>query len=199
MSEPADGAPRYDLFTRDGEMRLVWRLADEGVALEPEALVLHRGGRWTQANYSDMLSVALTSGSFAGANTIGTCTIEMRSGLRIVVSNVNASGVSDGRRDGTYRRFVADFHQHLVAAGAAGTMRFQSGFGEGRITGLFLLGIVASALFVVLPLILLLATHELRTLWITVAGLGLIVPLWRTFSANQPATYDPGAPPDLLP
>lgn len=196
---PAEGAQHYDLFSRDGEPRLVWRLTDEGVALEPDALVVRRAGQWTRAEYERILSINLSSGQIGRSGTIASCTIQMSSGLRIVVSNVNERGVADGSRDSVYRQFVTDFHKRLRESGAVSRISFNSGFSQGRSTGLLVIGVIATGFFVALPVILLLATHELKALLITVAGLGFVLPLWRTFSANQPSTYNPGAPPDLLP
>ena len=198
-NQPAEGAQRYDLFTRDGATRMVWRLTDEGVAVEPDALLVYRGGQWTRAEFDRMLSVTLSSGQVARSGAIGSCTIQMSSGLKIVVTNTKASGVADGSRDTTYRLFVRDFHQRLRESGAATQMSFRSGYSQGRSNGLLVIGVIASCFFVGLPVVMLLATHELKALLITAAGLGLVVPLWRTYSANQPATYNPGAPPDLLP
>ena len=196
--EPADGAQHYDLFTRDGATRLVWRLTDRGVALEPGAFIVRRSGQWTRAEFKRILSVTLSSGQAPGSRAIASCTIQMSSGLRIVVSNLNARGVSDGSRDGIYRQFVADLHARLRDAGVASGVAFRSGFSQARSTGLLVAGLIATGFFVVLPVILLLATHELKALLITAAGLGLVVPIWRTFSANQPGSYNPRLPPDLL-
>jgi len=196
---PADGAPRYDLFTRDGDTRFTWSLTDEGVALEDDALMLMRAGRWTRASYHDIVAVKLSSGVLGRSNTMGNCTIELANGSKIIVSNVNKRGIADGFRDGIYRRFVADLHQHLLSSGAAEGIDFHSGFSQGRMTGLLFALIAATGLFLVLPFVLFIATHDIETLWILLAGAGLVIPVYRIANNNQPAAYMPASPPDLLP
>lgn len=196
---PANDAQRYDLFTRDGQTRFTWTLTDEGVALEDEALVLMRAGRWTRAQYHDIVSVTLTSGTLGRGNTMGSCAIELANGSKIIVANVNKRGIADGFRDGLYRRFVADLHKHLLASGAAESIDFHSGFSQGRMTGLLFALIAATGLFLVLPFVLLIATHDIETLWILLAGAGLVIPVYRIANNNQPAAYMPANPPDLLP
>lgn len=116
-----------------------------------------------------------------------------------VFSNVNSRVLADGFRDGIYRRFLVDLHRHLVGAGETATVAFTSGFGQGRGTVLFVGVLLGSGLFLVLPLILYAATNDWRMLLLLLFGAALMVPAWRVFATNQPASYDPAAPPDLLP
>ena len=133
------------------------------------------------------------------SNTIGSCAIELGNGSKILVSNVGPSGLPDGSRDGTYRRFVEDFHRQLIAAKAVGSINFHSGFSQARMTGIMIILVIATGFFLLMPLVLLLITHDLKGLWILLVGAGLVFPLYRIAGANQPATYNPGEPPDLLP
>ena len=197
--EPAEGARRYDLFTRDGETRFVWSLTDEGVALEADALVLMRAGQWTRAPFDEIVSVTLASGVIGRGNTMGSCTITLGSNGKVIVGNTNKSGVADGFRDGIYRRFVVDFHKQLLDSGAATGIDFHSGFSQTRMTGLILTLIVATGFFLVLPFILLIATHDLKALLILLVGAALVMPVYRVARTNQPSTYGPADPPDLLP
>jgi hypothetical protein len=198
-SPAAEDEVRFDLFNSDGHFRLVWRLTDPGVVVEPDALRLRRAGRWTRLPYDRIVSVTLSTGA-VGTGIIGNCTIELVDGTRTIITNMNERGVADGRRDGDYRRFVVTFHQALVECDSLPSIRFRSGFSEARSNGLFVVMLLASALFVVLPLVLLLATGELKMLWaLLVGGTVLVFPAWKVFGANRPATYNPGAPPDLLP
>lgn len=199
MDKPAEEVPRYDLYTRDGDTRFFWRLTDHGVAVEPGALVLYRAGQWTRAPYDRIMSVGLSTGSAGRGNVIANCTITLTNGSRIIVSNVKASGVSDLSRDADYRHFVKDFHKALVASGAASAITFRSGFSEGRMTGLRISLVIAGLFFIALPLVLLLITRELKALWITLAGIAFIVPMVGIARTNQPGTYRPDMPPDLLP
>lgn len=198
-NEPAEGATRYDLFNTDGRFRFTWRLADRGAVLEPDALLLRRAGQWTRLPFDRITTVTLSTGS-VGSGTIGNCAIELSNGGKAIVTNVNERGIADGRRDTEYRRFVVAFHQALVASDALPAIRFRSGFSEARSNGLFVVMLVATALFVVLPLVLPLATGELRMLWALLVGATVLVfPAWKVFGTNRPGTYNPGAPPDLLP
>ena len=117
MNQPAEGAPRYDLYTRDGQSRFFWRLTDHGISFEPDGLLIYRAGQWTRAPYDRIMSVGLSTGSAGRGNVIANCTITLTNGSRIVVSNVKASGISDLSRDSDYRHFVKDFHKALVASG----------------------------------------------------------------------------------
>jgi hypothetical protein len=116
-----------------------------------------------------------------------------------VFSNINSRVLADGFRDGIYRRFLVDLHRHLVGAGETATVAFTSGFGQGRGTALFVGVLLGSGLFLVLPLILYAATNDWRMLLLLLFGAALMVPAWRVFATNQQASYDPAAPPDLLP
>ncbi len=197
-NEPDAGATRYDLFNNDGRFRLAWRLTDPGIVVEPDALLLRRAGQWTRLPFDRIASVTLSTGSF-GSGTYGNCAIETSNGSRTIVSNMNERGMADGKRDGDYRRFVAAFHQALLASPALPAIRFRSGFSQARSNGLLVVMVLASALFVLLPLVLLLTTGEVKMLWALLVGATVLVfPYWKIFGANRPGAYNPGAPPDLL-
>lgn len=197
MDQPAPAAQHYDLFTSDGHMQ--WRLQDRGLELRPDCLALMRAGRWTEVPFGDVVQVKLAIAFLARSRPIGQCTLVLANGGKVVVMNANASGLSDGERDTIFRQFVKDVHRALVQSGAASAITFHAGFSERRMNGLRIALVVATLFFVALPVVLLLATRDPQMLWILLAGVVLVLPAYRAMRTNQPATYNPGAPPDLLP
>lgn len=60
--------------------------------------------------------------------------------------------------------------------------------------------IVAAAFFVGLPIVLLLLTGDVRSLFVLLGGALFVGPPLKTFRCNAPRTYSPDAlPEDLLP
>ena len=52
MTDLAETAKRFDLYTRDAEAaRFVWRFRDSGIAVEPDAIAVMRAGRWSRAPF----------------------------------------------------------------------------------------------------------------------------------------------------
>ena len=198
---PADLTPdakHYDLFTTDGSRKFVWRLADEGIALEPDGIAVMRAGQWTRARYADIAAITLTSGAIGQSGLRGACTIRLNNLALIVVNNLNVRGIADGFRDGLFRQFVSDLHERLIQTSDAKNIFFHAGFSQSRMTGLVFITIIAALLFIVLPLGLLIFTQDIQALWMLLAGVGLVYPVVRVARNNQPATYLPTAPPDVL-
>lgn len=197
MTEPETSEHSFDLFTSDGHFQ--WQLQDRGVEVRPNALAIRRAGRWTDVPFADIAQVTLSTAYMRRSQAIGQCTLALANGTRVIVTNASASGLSDGANDHTFRLFVREFHRALVHSGAATTVEFHSGFSQGRMNGLTVVLIVATLFFVVLPIVLLLITHDAHVLWLLGGGVLLLVPAYRSAQTNQPAAYNPGAPPDLLP
>lgn len=197
-SDPAPDARHYDLFTTDGSRKFVWRLTDAGIALEADGIAVMRAGQWTRARYADIAAITLTSGAIGQSGLRGACTIRLNNGALVVVNNLNARGISDGFRDGLFRQFVTDLHQRLMQSGAAKDVTFHSGFSQSRMTGLVFITTIAALLFIALPVGLLVFTRDIESLWMLLAGVGLVYPIVRVARNNQPTTYLPTAPPDLL-
>ena len=198
MDQALDTA-RYDLFTLDAAARLIWKNTDRGVAIEPTALVLWRAGRWRKLRYDEIDTITLSTGVIGASRTIGQCTLTLRTGRRIVITNTNAAGTADGMRDELYREFIRDFHRALIVSGAAGYIVFRSGFSRGRMTGLMVALVAAAGVFVLLPLMLLLITRNLQALWLLLAGATIVAPAAGIAHSNKAAAYAPQQPPDLLP
>src|SRR3569623_1109612 len=170
----APDAKRYDLFTTDGSRKFVWRLADEGIALEPDGIAVMRAGQWTRARYAEIAAITLTSGAIGQSGLRGACTIRLNNLALIVVNNLNVRGIADGFRDGLFRQFVSDLHRKLIETGDAKDIYFHAGFSQSRMTGLVFITIIAALMFVVLPLGLLIFTGDIQTLWMLLAGAGLV-------------------------
>jgi len=190
---------RYDLFTLEAGARLVWKNSTRGISLEPTGLELKRGGRWHWLAYADISTVNLSTARVGASRVIGQCTLTLRTGQRLVITNTNAAGLSDGLRDTLYREFVRDLHRQLVESGAAELISFRSGFSRARITVLLIALSAAALLSIALPAILLLVTRDLRALWVLIGGGTLFAPAANLARSNRPASYDPDRPPDLLP
>jgi hypothetical protein len=190
---------RYDLFSLEAGARLVWKNSNRGVSLEPAGLELKRGGRWQSLAYADIRTVTLSTARVGASRVIGQCTLTLRTGQRLIITNTNAAGLSDGLRDTLYREFVRDLHRQLVESGAAERISFRSGFSTARITVLLIALSAAALLFVALPALLLLVTRDLRALWVLIGGGTLLAPAASLARSNRPASYDTARPPDLLP
>lgn len=189
---------RYDLFSHDGNRKLVWRFKDEGVMVEDGAIAIMRSSRWMRVPFSQIASVTLSANVIGRSATIGQCTLALEDGRRIVVGNGNDQGLADGQRDGPYRLFLRDFHRRLISSGEAAAISFRSGYSQGRMNGLIFAAVLGSAFFVVLPLVLLAITRDIKALVIMAAGAAFIWPAWRMIDTNRPASYRPEAPPDLI-
>ncbi|HEY9011743.1 MAG TPA: hypothetical protein VIN06_12060 [Devosia sp.] len=194
---PAEGSTLYDLFIRH-RTRAFWKMTDQGVIPEADRLAYPVDGRWGFRLYSDIVSVNLASITVPRFGTTTNCTIKFGNGAVLVVVNSTAQGVPDAGQAEHYYDFVVDLHQRLVDGGHAGRIRFTRGFEASHThfgAGFLLTG--ASALLVV-PLLIALGTGDPEVLWAMLGGVFFLYPLWRGYYRNQPATYDPRDPPDML-
>ncbi len=196
MIEPLDGVTRYALFTSDGK-RFVWGSPDSGIAVEEDSIAVMRAGRWTHAAFADIVSVTLNT-AMIGRSSVAQCIVVLGNGNKIVTSNANANGFVDGSRNRDFEDFVVALHRQLVASGAAKSIAFHSGYSSGRMNMLMLALIAGVALFLVLPLGLLLVTGDIKALGIIVAGCFLLWPAWQVANANKPSSYSPERPPNLF-
>lgn len=198
MTDLAETAKRFDLYTRDAEAaRFVWRFKDSGIAVEPDAIAVMRAGRWSRAPFHAIRSVTLNSAVVGRAN-VAQCIIQLENGNKVVTSNANDRGLPDGSNDRDFRKFVVALHEQLIASGEAKGIEFRSGYSRTRANVLIGALVAGVALFVVLPLILLILTGEIKALGLLVTGGLLIWPAMKTAEANRPSTYFPDRPPDLI-
>jgi hypothetical protein len=198
VTEPEAPAPRrYDLFLRHRK-GLYWRLRDEGIVPGAEKLSFPIDGHMGFRPYSDIVSVNLSSAHIPRSGAIAQCVITFRYGTTLTVSTVNAAGMPDPSRHETYYAFVADFHRRLIDAGAARRITFTTGATAGRAMMLNIALVAGGLFFVVLPLFLSLVARSWQPLEICLVGLLFLWPTWEVAQKNQPGTYSPAHPPDLL-
>ena len=205
MSQPAAAVPdseapeprRYDLFLRH-RAGLFWRLRDEGIVPGPEKLSFPIDGRMGFRPYSDITAVNLSSAHIPRSGLIGQCRITFRYGAPLVVSTVSASGLPDRGRHEAYSEFLADFHRRLIDAGLTRRITFTSGATAGRAMVLNIGLALGGLMFVVLPLVLALIARSWEPLEIMLIGLLFLWPTWEAAQKNQPGTYNPRYPPEML-
>lgn len=202
MSEPAAApeAPeprRYDLFLRH-RSGLFWRLTDEGIVPGPEKLSYMQDGRWGFRQYKDIYSINLSSAHIPRSGNLAQCGIVFRNGATLGLSTGNAQGLPDAERRVVYNEFLEDFHDRLVASGDAGRISFTRGGTATRMLILQIALIAGTALFVVLPIVLAIMVRDWGPFQLMLMGGLFLWPAWQAAEKNQPGTYDPRYPPDML-
>lgn len=189
----------YGLFVRRGAGGLVLKLSDEGVALAGDRLSWTVDGGEDSRPLSDISSVHLTVAHIARHGDFGSCQIGFGGAPPLQVVGSSAFGFPDDERNPVYAAFIRDLHGAL-ATRPPGTVRFAAGVSEGRLQVMQVVLVITGLLFVVLPLVLLLLTGDLRMLAGALAGGILIAGLYGWAEKNRPRLYDPHhVPPELLP
>jgi hypothetical protein len=205
VSEPAAAAEvpeqpeprRYDLFLRH-RTGFFWKLTDEGIVPGPEKLSYPVDGRMGFRLYSEIYSVNLSSAHIPRSGNLAQCGISFRNGATLGLSTANALGVPDAGRREVYNEFIDDFHNRLVASGDAKRISFTRGGTEMRMRVLWIALIAGTALFVILPIVLAIMVHDWGPFQIMLMGGLFLWPAWQAAEKNQPGTYDPRYPPDML-
>ncbi len=197
-SVPEQPEPRrYNLFLRH-RGGLFWRLTDEGIMPGVEKLSYMQDGRWGYRLYSDIYSINLSSAHIPRQGVIAQCGIMFRNGTTLGLSTSNAAGVPDGSRQETYFDFLTDFHERLVASGASKDISFTRGGTQTRMRILYGALIVGTMFFVLLPIILAIIVRSWEPFQLMLMGGLLLWPAWQSADKNQPGSYDPRYPPDML-
>lgn len=188
---------RHDLFLkhRDG---FFWRLRDEGIKPEADRLSFPIEGRWGFRRYADIVSVNLSSAHIPRSGTIGQCVINFDYRETVTVLTANAAGMPDPSRHAAYSAFLTDFHTRILASGYASRIRFVTGLSPGRAVVLTIALAAGAVLFVVLPIILAMIARSWEPFELMLAGALFLWPAWETATKNQPGSYNPAYPPDLL-
>ena len=125
------------------------------------------------------------------------CRITFRYGAPLVVSTFSASGLPPGTARALCR-FLAISHRRLIDAGQASRISFTLGTTPGRAMVLNVSLALGGLLFGALPLVLALSVRSWEPLEIMLIGLLFLWPIWEAAQKNQPGTYTPRSPPDLL-
>jgi hypothetical protein len=198
MTESGEGrAPDYDLVVGEGK-RFVLFYRDAGVWLGGESIGFMRKGSRLLRPFRDLRSVTLRTRALPRAGAVGECDLRFKNGERFIVMNVNGHGYPERDLTVTYREFVRAFHERLVEAGIGSDVVFRSGYdvmGARILTGALVAG---AALFVGLPVALVVMTGRLESLALLLAGAVLLWPAFKILGPNRPSTYTPDRPPDLF-
>jgi hypothetical protein len=205
VSEPAAAAEepkqpeprRYDLFLRH-RAGLYWKLTDRGIVPGPEKLSYMQDGRWGFRHYKDIYSVNLSSAHIPRSGNLAQCGISFRNGATLGLSTASELGVPDASQREVYDEFIEDFHNRLVASGDAKRISFTRGGSEMRMLVQRIALIAGTALFVILPIVLAIMAHDWGPFQLMIMGGLFLWPAWQAAEKNQPGTYDPRYPPDML-
>lgn len=188
---------RYDLFLRH-RTGLFWKLTDEGIVPGPEKLSYMQDGRWGYRLYADIVSINLSSAHVYRQGRLAQCSIGFHNGATLSTSSCNDRGLPDPGRQEAYFDFITDLHQRLVASGDARHIRFTRGSSQGRMLMLYVALIAGGALFILAPIIIALIARTWEPLQMLLMGGLLLWPAWETAHKNEPGTYNPKYPPDML-
>jgi hypothetical protein len=199
-SVPAEiPAAEYKLFVRAGALRFYLRNTNEGVYLSPKGIGWFIDGTSYTRDWDEIAVVNLTAMHIPKQGPSGVCKLTFTDGSVLSILSASKWGSSDAERNVEYGRFLTDFHR-VIPAPVRGKIRFETGVGAGRHTGMTVAFVIAVAFFVVLPLGLTLYFREWEGLFIALAGAGFVTPLYFMMRKAKPATYDPNqVPPDHYP
>jgi hypothetical protein len=173
------------------------QLTDEGVTPGVDGMDFMLNRRWTRRAYREIVAITLSTSGLPDSSIIGVCRIVFTDGMALLVSSVNANGLSDGVRNSEFNAFVADLHRRLMAAGEEG-IAFRSGYGRMRSIALVLSLLAAVVLLIALPIAL--ALLDGRPIWLLTLPFAalLVLPGARLAHANLGGRYRPNRPPTLL-
>jgi hypothetical protein len=192
-----DAPIRYPLYVAH-RAGFALTLSDEGVEVTDDAIWYFVDGKWGYRKFTDMRAINLQAGGGFGGPVFAACSITFRDGRKANIVSTNEWGTADGSRAAAYTDFIEALHAALIAEGAARQIAFTSGIGSKRSVVLTIALVLAVALFVLTPLVLWAITRDTQAFWLTLAGGLFIWPAIRMARRNQPATYRPEAPPNLL-
>jgi len=181
----------FDLHFREGQGGgFIWRYRDSGITLSPEGIEWYASGQRRFTDYTTIHSIRIQTGHMPKSGSFGSCEITFRNGRRLTVTSLDSWGSPDHGRFDDYAEFLQDLHHHL-ARDDKQRIQFLAGMTEGRQMVGKVSAVVGGLFFVVLPLVLLVITGEVKALFIMIGGLAFIVPVFRTIQKNEPRTYNP--------
>ena len=190
--DPKSGTKRhYDLHFREGPAGgFVWRYRDSGITLSPAGMEWRAEGQQRFTDWSTIDTIRIQTGHIPKSGYFGSCQVTFRNGRMLTVNSLDSWGRADPGRYDDYAEFLQDLHAHLGEADKK-RISFVAGMTEGRQLFGKVAVFIGGAFFIVLPLVLLLITGEIETLFITLAGAAFIIPAFRTMRKNEPRTYNP--------
>lgn len=191
---------RYLLHTKAGEVRMYFRLDEDGVELRDGQLFWSERGRQRSAQLKNLSSVNLKVNFGGRGRLVGIMVLWFRDGTTLNIFSADAVGRFDRQRSATYREFVQALHGAIPQESLSGIAFVFGGTNNSaaRLAGALTLAAAVSAAAAVLW------TTETITAEIAVilglAGIFLIWPLSRLLSANTGESYRPHRiPENLLP
>jgi hypothetical protein len=198
--KPAPAPPRhYELFVSEKQVRIFWKLKDEGVTLSAEGIAWRTQGTERFRAWNEISGVNLSTAYVHKQGTAYACTISFRGGGVLIVRSMSAWGHKDEEREPVYREFVETLHARL-ARPEFSDVRFFSGSAATKAVGFKIALVVGTLFFVGLPLVLIFFAPPLEALFILVAGAAFIWPMWRMKQTNELREYSArDLPYDLLP
>jgi hypothetical protein len=194
-----ENSRRYDLFLREDRGRFFLRYKNRGITLGASGIAWAADGTERKKDFGDIFSIHLQSANVGQSPTIYTCIVEFRDGQRLLVTSASEYGSGWDEQSKLYGQFVRDLHARIPPK-ARSEIQFRAGNSEGRQKFLWATLVVAVLFFIVMPVVLLLITHDMQALWITLAGVGFLYPVIRSAKANAPRSYRcEYLPDDLVP
>jgi hypothetical protein len=192
-------AADYPLYFRDGDGLFLLSLATHGLRLDDEGVTFENERETRTIRFPEIHSIRLQT-SFANKGTpLGLCTIKFGRWRKLTVYSGDAYLRADEAQGAAYIRFVHDLHRRIPAADRS-RIGFNGGLSEGRHMIVSIAALVGAAIFVVLPLVLIVIVPRWETLSAAVASFGLAYVGWKNWSRNRPQTYSPDrVPEELLP
>lgn len=196
----APAAREFDLFLREDESHFFWRLKNHGILVWGDGLSWEYEGQPRKRKFIDIFSVHLSSGHVARHGDIYTCQIRFRDGDLLTVQASTDMGLPDEARTAAYGEFVRTLHAQLATTGAK-DISYRAGMSEGKRVFGYAVLVIATLLFVALPVgIFLFLESSFHVLFLVIAGAGLAWPIWKHMEKNTPREYSPDdLPYDLIP
>lgn len=190
----------YALFTLTGAPRIRWKFHDEGIAIEGDQLSWQDGEVRKRASLKNVREVHLQCIETKDG-AIGTCVITFRNLAKLTIRAASAHGSPDEERALVYAAFLKDLHDSIVAHNAKDArVDYVGGVSPLRFKVVVGAMIVAIAMFVALPVVLLFITGDSQALWLAAGGAFFVYPLFRSMQRSAPQKYQPDAiPEELLP
>ncbi|MGV3633900.1 MAG: hypothetical protein ACO1NY_06085 [Pseudorhodoplanes sp.] len=194
-STPAD----YPLYFRDGD-GFAWSIETRGLNLDDNGITFTSERETRTIRFQEIRSVRLhTAFANAGEIPLGICRIGFGRWRALTVFSGGAGLKADEAQRAAYHAFLRDFHGRIPPADRA-RIAFSGGLSETRHFIVSAAMLVGAAIFVALPLVLIVIAPSFHTLGVAAASFGLAYAGWRSWNRNRPVAYSPNRlPDDLLP
>lgn len=191
---------RYLLHTKSGEVRMYFRLDEDGVELRDGQLFWSERGRERSARLEHLRRVNLKVNFGGRGRLVGIMVLWFRDGTTLNVFSADAVGRFDRQRSATYREFVKALHEAIPQESRSAIEFVVGGTNNNAARLAGALTLVAA---VVAAAAVLWTSKTITAEIVIILGLAavfLIWPLSRLLFANTGESYRPHRiPEDLLP